>query len=69
MTCAEKLDYSEEEVRRFNLTLVSLPDCAQRQDTDQAVWSQIWMQWMTTTSIVFLPAKDKSSINPSLGFV
>ena len=52
MTCAEKLDYSEEKVRRFNLTLSSLADCAQRQDTGQDVWSQIRVQWMTITSFV-----------------
>ena len=50
MTCAEKLDYSEEKVRRFNLTLSSWADCAQRQDTGQEVWSQI--QWMTIISFV-----------------
>ena len=47
MTCAMKLDYSEEEVRNVNLTL-----CAQRQDTGQDVWSWVWMQWMTVTSLV-----------------
>ena len=52
MTCAEKLNYSEEKVRRFNLTLSSWADCAQRQDTGQNVWSQIRMQWMTITSFV-----------------
>ena len=50
MTCAEKLDYSEEKVRRFNLTLFL--SCAQRQDTDQDVWSQIRLQLMTITSFV-----------------
>ena len=52
MTCAEKLDYSEEKVRRFNLTLSSRADCAKRQDTGQDVWSQIRVQWMTITSFV-----------------
>ena len=52
MTCAEKLDYREEKLRRFNLTLSSLADCAQRQDTGQDVWNQILVQWMTITSIV-----------------
>ena len=50
MTCAEKLDYSEEKVRRFNLTLYFLADCAQRQDTGQDIWSQIRVQWMIITS-------------------
>ena len=53
VTCVKKLDYSEEKVRRFNLTLSSEADCAQRQDTGQDVWSQIRVQWMTITS--FLP--------------
>ena len=39
MTCAMKLDYSEEEVRSVNLTHSSSPNCAQRQDTGQDVWS------------------------------
>ena len=52
VTCIEKLDYSEEKVRRFNLTLSSRADCAQRQDTGQDVWSQIRVQWMTITSFV-----------------
>ena len=52
MTCAEKLDYSEEEVRRLNLTLFSCPDYAQMQDTGQDVWRQISMQRMTITSFV-----------------
>ena len=52
MTCAEKLDYSEEEVSRINLTLFSRPDCAQKQDTVQDVWSQKQMQWMAITSFV-----------------
>ena len=52
MTCAEKLDYSEKKVRRFNLTLSSWADCAQRQDRGQDVWSQIRVQWMTITSFV-----------------
>ena len=52
MTCAEKLDYSEEKVRRFNLTLSSSADCVQRQGTGQDVWCQIRVQWMTITSFV-----------------
>ena len=47
ITCADKLDYSEEEVHS-----ILLPGCAQRQDIGQDVWSQIWMQWMTITSFV-----------------
>ena len=52
MTCAIKLDYSEEEVRSVNLTRSTSPNCAQRQDTGQDVWSLVWMQWMTVTSLV-----------------
>ena len=52
MTCAVKLDYSEEKVRRFNLTFSSLAYCAQRQDTGQDVWSQIRVQWISITSFV-----------------
>ena len=52
MTCAMKLDYSEEEVRRVNLTRSSSPNCAQGQDTGQDVWSWVWMQWMTVPSLV-----------------
>ena len=48
MTCAMQLDYSVEEVRRVNLTHSSSPNCAQRQD----VWSWVWMQWMSVTSLV-----------------
>ena len=47
-----KLDYSEEEVRSVNLTRSSSPNCTQRQDTGQGVWSWVWMQWMTITSLV-----------------
>ena len=54
MTCAEKLDYSEEKVRRFNLTLSSRADCAQTQDTGQDIWSQIRVQWMTITFCALL---------------
>ena len=43
MTCAMKSDYSEEEVRSVNLTHSSLPNCAQRQDPVQDVWSLVWM--------------------------
>ena len=50
LTCAMKLDYSEEEV--CNLTHSSSPNCAQRQDTGEDVWSWVWMQWMTVTSLV-----------------
>ena len=39
MTCAMKLDYSDEEPHSLVLT--------QRQDTGQDVWSWVWMQWMT----------------------
>ena len=39
-------------MRRFNLTLSSCADCAQRQDTGQDVWSQIRVQGMTITSFV-----------------
>ena len=52
MTCAMKLDYSEEEVRSLNLTRSSSLNCAQRQDTGQDVWSWVWMQWITVTSSV-----------------
>ena len=52
MTSTMKLDYSEEEVRSVNLTHSSSPNYAQRQDTGQDVWSWVWMQWMTVTSIV-----------------
>ena len=38
-------------MRRFNLTLTFWPDFAQRQDTGQDASSQIWMQWMTITSL------------------
>ena len=48
--CPMKLDYSEEELR--SLTHSSSPNCAQRQDTGQDVWSWVWMQWMTVTSLV-----------------
>ena len=49
-----KLDHSEEEVRSVNLTRTrsSSPNCAQRQDTGQDVWSWVWMQWMTVSSLV-----------------
>ena len=40
MTCAIKLDYSEEEVHNVNLTLSSSPSCTQRQDTGQE--SGVW---------------------------
>ena len=49
MTCTKKMDYSEEKVRRFNLTLSYWADCAQNQDTGQDVWSKIRVQWMTIT--------------------
>ena len=52
MTCAMKLDYSAEEVRSVNLTHLSLPNCAQRHDKGQDVWSWVWVQWMTVTSLV-----------------
>ena len=52
MMCAMKLDYSEEDVHSVNLTGSSSPKCAQRQDTGQNVWSWVWMQWMTVTSLV-----------------
>ena len=45
-----KFDYSEEEV--CNLTHSSSPNCAQRQDTGEDVWSWVWMQWMNVTSLV-----------------
>ena len=45
------LGYSEEEVRGFNLTRSSSPNCAQRQDTGSDVWSWVWMEWMTVTSL------------------
>ena len=46
-----KLEYSEEEVRSVNLTHSSSPNCVQWQDTGQDVWSWVWMQWMTVTSL------------------
>ena len=52
MTCAMKLDYSEEEVRSVNLTRSSSPNYAQRQDIGQDVWNWVWMQWRTVTSSV-----------------
>ena len=52
MTCARKLDYSEEEVRSVNLTHSSSTNCAQRQDTGQDIWRWVRMQWMTVTSLV-----------------
>ena len=52
MTCVMKLDYSEEEEPSVNLTCSSSPNCAQRQDTGQDVWSWVWMQWMTITFLV-----------------
>ena len=52
MPYAENLDYSEEKVRRFNLTLSSSADCPQGQDTGQDVWGQIQVQWMNITSFV-----------------
>ena len=51
MACVMKLDYSEEEVRSVKLTRLSSPNCAQREDTGQDVWSWVWMQWMTVTSL------------------
>ena len=56
MTCAVKLKYREEEVRSVNLTRSSSPNCAQRQDTVQDIWSSVWMQWMTVTSLVLCHA-------------
>ena len=56
MTCTVKLDYSEEEVRNVSLTSSSSPNCAQRQDKGQDVWSWVWMQWMTVTSLVLCHA-------------
>ena len=47
-----KLDYSEEEEPSVNLSRSSSPNCAQRQDTGQDVWSWVWMQWMTVTFLV-----------------
>ena len=52
MSCAMKFDGSEEEEPSVNLTRSSSPNCAQRQDKGQDVWSWVWMQWMTVTSLV-----------------
>ena len=53
ITCAMKLDYSEEGVRNVNLTRTSSSNCTQRrQDTGQDVWGWVWMQWMTVKSLV-----------------
>ena len=52
MTCAMKLDYSEEEVRSVNLTRSSSLNCAQRQDMGSGIWSWVWMQWITVTSLL-----------------
>ena len=52
MTCAMKLDYSEEEMRSVNLTSSSSPNFALRQDACQDNWSWVWMQWVIVTSLV-----------------
>ena len=52
MTCATKLDYSDEEVRNLNLTHSSSTNCAIRQNTCQDVWSLVWTQWMAVKSLV-----------------
>ena len=52
MSCAMKLDYSEEEVRSVNLTPLSSHNYAQSQDTGQDACSWVWVQWMTVTSLV-----------------
>ena len=52
MTCAMKLDYSEEGVRSVNLTRSSSPNYVQRQDTGQDVWNWVRMQWRPVTSSV-----------------
>ena len=43
MPCAMNLVYSEEDVPSVNLTQSSSPNCAQRRDTGQDVWSWVWM--------------------------
>ena len=52
MMCGMKLAYSEKEMRSVSLTRSSSPNCAQKQDTDQDIWSWVWVQWMTVTSLV-----------------
>ena len=52
MTCAMKFDYSEEEVRSVNLHCSSSPNFGQRQDTGQDIWSWVWIQWITVTSLM-----------------
>ena len=49
MACAMKLDYNTEEVRSVNLTHSFSPNCAQRQDTGQDVWS--WVQVRLTATV------------------
>ena len=66
MTFAMKLDYSEEEVRSVNLTCSSSPNCAQRQDTNQDVWSWVWMQWVTVISLVRCHALHVPHVDVSL---
>ena len=70
-TSAMKLGYSEEEVRNINLTRTSSPNCTQRQDTGQDVWSWVRMQWVTITSLMpcnalYVPQHDAVSFSKSL---